>query len=41
MGGVRTNIDSEISDRWKEDLDIWTSDEFRVHSSSVFEKSAT
>ena len=35
-GNLRTNIDGEISNRWEEDLDIWTSDEFGVHSSSVF-----
>jgi hypothetical protein len=40
-GGVRTNIDSEVSNGRKEDLDIWTGDEFGVHSSSVFEESAT
>lgn len=40
MGGVRTNVDSEIPNRWKEDLDIWASDKFGIHSSSVFEEGA-
>ena len=37
--GVHTNVDSQASNGWKEDLDIWTGDEFGVHSSSVFEES--
>lgn len=40
-GSIRTNIDGETPDGWKEDLDIRASDEFGVHSSSVFEESAT
>ena len=39
--GARTNVDGEVSDGRKEDLDIWTSDELGEHPSSVFEESAT
>jgi len=39
--GVRTNVDSEVSNGRKEDLDIWTGDELGEHPSSVFEESAT
>ena len=39
--GVRTNVDGEVSNGWKEYLDIWTGDELGVHPSSVFEESAT
>ena len=37
----RTNVDSEVSYGRKKDLDIWTGNEFGVHSSSVFEEGAT
>ena len=39
--GGRTNVDGEISDRRKEDLDIRTGDEFGVHPSSILEEGAT
>jgi hypothetical protein len=39
--GVRTNVDGEVSNGWKEDLDIRTSDKLGEHPSSVFEESAT
>ena len=39
--GVRTDVDGEVSNGWKEDLDIWTGDELGIHPSSVFEEGAT
>ena len=39
--GIRTNVNGKVSNRWKEDLDIWTGDEFWEHPSSIFEESAT
>jgi len=41
MGNVRTNVNGEISDGWEEDPNIRTGNEFGVHPTSVFEKSAT
>ena len=36
-----TDVCGQVSDGWKEDLDIGTGDEFRVHSSSVLEECTT
>ena len=40
LKGVRTDVDGEISNGWKEDLDIRTRDEFGIHTSSVLKESA-
>lgn len=33
-----TDVYSQVTDRWEEYFDIRASDEFRIHSSSVFEQ---
>ena len=38
--GTRTNVNGKVTDRWEKNLDIWTGNEFRVHSSSIFKESS-